>query len=63
VHKCIKLSHTLGCWLQVLEAVLSGQRLARPPGCPREMYALMLSCWASDPTERPTFRAILTIFK
>eukprot|EP00775_Hariotina_reticulata_P013512 gene13512-13637_t len=47
---------------EVLEVVLSGQRLARPPRCPREMYALMLRCWASDPAERPTFDAILATF-
>ena len=31
--------------LQVLSKIDSGFRLAPPPGCPRQVYALMMDCW------------------
>ena len=26
-----------------------------PPGCPDNLYQMMLECWKANPTERPTF--------
>ena len=31
--------------LQVVELVQTGHRLAPPPGCPRMVYSVMISCW------------------
>jgi ephrin-B len=36
-----------------------GKRLAPPPGCPLEMYCLMITCWNSDKSGRPQFREIV----
>jgi len=33
-------------------------QLAQPPGCPREIYDLMCSCWERDDALRPSFREI-----
>ena len=30
---------------QVVEKLESGYRLAPPPGCPKEVYQLMMDCW------------------
>lgn len=43
---------------QVLAAIESGQRLARPPNCPARLYQLMLQCWSYAPVQRPRFREI-----
>uniref|UniRef100_A0A8B9EN89 non-specific protein-tyrosine kinase n=1 Tax=Anser cygnoides TaxID=8845 RepID=A0A8B9EN89_ANSCY len=39
----------------LLELLKDNRRLPAPPGCPVEVYALMLSCWAFSPGARPTF--------
>ncbi|OXB54699.1 hypothetical protein ASZ78_006738 [Callipepla squamata] len=39
----------------LLELLKDSQRLPAPPGCPVEVYAVMLSCWAFAPSARPTF--------
>ena len=31
---------------QVLKKVDKGIRLSPPPGCPKEMYRLMIQCWS-----------------
>ena len=31
--------------MQAMEMVAMGYRLSPPPGCPRRMYSLMISCW------------------
>ena len=31
--------------LQTLKLIDNGCRLAPPPGCPLEMYRLMITCW------------------
>lgn len=48
---------------QVADMVLSGGRLPRPARCPRDVYGLMMHCWATDPQERPTFTDILATFR
>lgn len=44
---------------EAMEKVVEGYRLAQPEECTQEMYKLMLSCWNSDPDERPSFSTIL----
>ncbi|XP_068775653.1 tyrosine-protein kinase JAK3 isoform X2 [Struthio camelus] len=39
----------------LLELLKGNRRLPAPAGCPVEVYALMLSCWALSPGARPTF--------
>ncbi|XP_006627639.1 non-receptor tyrosine-protein kinase TNK1 [Lepisosteus oculatus] len=38
-----------------------GERLPRAPDCPQEMYAVMRKCWASNPSERPSFSALSSL--
>eukprot|EP00731_Ephydatia_muelleri_P018650 Em0011g690a len=47
--------------LEVIQKVSSGYRLPPPPGCPRAIYKLMVSCWNPDSILRPQFREILAI--
>ncbi|KAM9642579.1 tyrosine-protein kinase SYK isoform 3-T4 [Trichechus inunguis] len=35
-----------------------GERMASPPGCPREMYELMTLCWTYEVENRPGFAAV-----
>jgi hypothetical protein len=49
--------------VQVVHGVLSGVRLSRPSRCPRELYSLMLACWAAQPEQRPSFNDILATFR
>ncbi|KAM4658408.1 tyrosine-protein kinase JAK3 [Amazona ochrocephala] len=39
----------------LLELLKDNRRLPAPCGCPGEVYALMLTCWAFTPSARPTF--------
>ncbi|KAM8897271.1 non-receptor tyrosine-protein kinase TNK1 isoform 2-T2 [Spinachia spinachia] len=32
-----------------------GERLERPPDCPKELYGVMRKCWACNPADRPGF--------
>ncbi|XP_068569377.1 non-receptor tyrosine-protein kinase TNK1 [Cebidichthys violaceus] len=32
-----------------------GERLEKPPDCPKELYAVMRKCWACNPADRPNF--------
>ncbi|XP_054457096.1 non-receptor tyrosine-protein kinase TNK1 isoform X2 [Anoplopoma fimbria] len=32
-----------------------GERLEKPPDCPKELYSVMRKCWACNPSDRPTF--------
>eukprot|EP00967_Tisochrysis_lutea_P127635 scaffold217316_cov24-Tisochrysis_lutea.AAC.2 len=41
-----------------MEAVVAGEVLPQPEGCPHEVYGLMRRCWQSDPNSRPTFQEI-----
>ncbi|XP_032176069.1 macrophage-stimulating protein receptor isoform X1 [Mustela erminea] len=36
-----------------------GRRLPQPEYCPNSLYAVMLRCWAADPTVRPTFTVLV----
>ncbi|XP_044935614.1 macrophage-stimulating protein receptor isoform X7 [Mustela putorius furo] len=36
-----------------------GRRLPQPEYCPNSLYAVMLRCWAADPTVRPTFKVLV----
>lgn len=45
---------------EVVEQVQHGQRLARPHGCPGEVYQVMRSCWKKKPDARPSFRSVKT---
>ncbi len=52
---------------RVVEEVGRGHRLARPQGCPDEVYRIMLDCWARNAKRRSTFprinRAMLEAWK
>uniref|UniRef100_A0A8C7EFW0 Protein kinase domain-containing protein n=1 Tax=Nothoprocta perdicaria TaxID=30464 RepID=A0A8C7EFW0_NOTPE len=39
--------------------LLRGRRLPQPESCPDALYAVMLSCWAPTPEERPTFSMLV----
>ncbi len=43
---------------EVLRQVEAGYRMPSPPGCPAELYDLMLECWSAEETARPSFAAI-----
>lgn len=43
---------------EVLHQVDNGYRMPCPPGCPMELYAIMLESWAKDPEKRPTFETL-----
>jgi hypothetical protein len=39
----------------VIGAVSRGYRMPRHPSCDPHLYEMMLLCWSSDPSERPSF--------
>ncbi|XP_001354560.3 protein sevenless isoform X2 [Drosophila pseudoobscura] len=41
---------------EVLAHVKEGGRLHQPTICPDKMHSLLLLCWRTDPSERPSFR-------
>ena len=45
--------------LQVLFQVFSGQKPPVPDDMPASYRAVLAQCWATDPSERPKFHAIL----
>jgi len=47
----------------VLTFVEAGQRLAKPFSCPEGIYAMMLSCWQQDPSNRPNFTEIFAVLQ
>jgi hypothetical protein len=42
----------------VMLRVMGGYRAPQPPGCPDDVYKIMMECWAEDPSGRPTFQAL-----
>lgn len=38
-----------------------GERLEKPPDCPKELYAVMRRCWACNPVDRPSFVQLTAI--
>ena len=44
---------------QVLFQVFSGQKPPVPDDMPASYRALLAQCWATDPSERPKFNAVL----
>ena len=43
---------------QVRREIESGYRMPKPDGCPGELYDIMLQCWSSELTERPSFQCL-----
>ncbi|KAH9518964.1 Macrophage-stimulating protein receptor [Bulinus truncatus] len=44
---------------EVTLQIKEGKRLPKPKSCPENIYQLLLSCWTSAPSDRPTFVIIL----
>jgi hypothetical protein len=44
---------------EYLKELKGGTRLEKPKGCPKAVYDVLLSCWAWQPRERPTFNIII----
>lgn len=42
----------------VCTAIIQGEKLGQPRGCPERTYRLMLWCWNNNPAQRPTFHQI-----
>ena len=41
---------------QIVDKVIDeGYRMPPPRGCPDKLYRVMMSCWMTDPQDRPTF--------
>lgn len=59
-----RLFHMLFCFIpamsnaEVLKQVTGGHRMQAPPGCPNQLYEIMLECWNADPLKRPTFETL-----
>ena len=43
---------------EVLHQVDHGYRMPCPPGCPKNLYEIMLECWRKEEMERPTFETL-----
>jgi len=41
---------------ETVAAVLKGERLDQPLDCPGSIFKLISSCWAADPSARPSFQ-------
>ncbi|XP_065899134.1 uncharacterized protein [Dysidea avara] len=44
----------------MIKLVCSGHRLPPPPGCPRQIYQIMIGCWNPDANERPLYPNIIS---
>ncbi|KAI5612743.1 tyrosine-protein kinase JAK2 isoform X1, partial [Silurus asotus] len=43
-----------------LISLLKGSyRLPAPQGCPAEVHGVMMACWTTEPSQRPTFRSLI----
>lgn len=47
---------------QAMEKLEQGQYLPIPSMCPDEAYEQLIACWSLDPTQRPTFNALMNFF-
>jgi hypothetical protein len=47
----------------VMQKVVGGYQHPRPAGCNTEMHELLLKCWSFEPSERPTFDAIVEVLE
>ncbi|XP_059372958.1 tyrosine-protein kinase Mer-like [Carassius carassius] len=43
---------------EIYDYLLEGNRLKQPNDCLDELYGIMLSCWSSDPVDRPDFTQV-----
>ena len=43
---------------EVLAKVDQGYRMPCPPGCPDQLYQIMLTCWKAEADDRPTFESL-----
>ncbi len=43
---------------KVWVAVIGGYRLPCPPSCPVVVHDVMMQCWATNPSERPSFESL-----
>ncbi len=41
--------------------VVKGGRLSKPGKCPEEVWKVMSSCWAQQPSQRPSMDAVETL--
>ena len=49
---------------QVVKLVITdGGRLPPPPGCPEDVFELMMECWNEEPDQRPQFTDIVQKMK
>ena len=43
---------------ETLDHLIKGYRMPRPTDCPEKLYSIMLNCWSSQFTERPSFSSL-----
>lgn len=48
---------------EVLDFLLSGDRLKPPADCDQKLYEIMKSCWNAEPSLRPDFRDLIEALK
>ena len=48
---------------EILEYLLKGHRLSKPPMCPEFIYDLMMDCWHANHLYRPTFKQLKSQLK
>eukprot|EP00035_Acanthoeca_spectabilis_P014636 m.282016 g.282016 ORF g.282016 m.282016 type:complete len:84 (+) comp16183_c0_seq2:5769-6020(+) len=49
---------------QVCKAVIKlGFVMAKPAGCPTDIYKIMVQCWQKEPKDRPSFSEIVALLE
>ena len=48
---------------EILDFLLKGHRLSKPPMCPEYIYDLMLDCWFENHSYRPSFKEVKSRLK
>lgn len=43
----------------IISRVLKGEHLEQPEKCSPELYDIMKNCWKPEPSDRPTFAALV----